>query len=227
LSDKKALLLIGSPGGLKSNSNSLGTYLLDRLSELNFVTEKKPLHESLKSDKGKEDLLQAINDSDVIIFAFPLYVDSLPAATIRAMEYIAKQRKAMKTSNRPRFIAISNSGFPEAHQNHTALDICRIFAKETGFEWIGGLTRGMGPAIGRQPLESKGGMVRNTKKALELSAIAIAEGRPIPEKAVELMEKSFIPHWLYRWFGNRNFKRYAKKYGVLEKLNDQPYKKTD
>ncbi|MFX1520593.1 MAG: hypothetical protein ACFFCD_11815 [Promethearchaeota archaeon] len=226
MNNKNALLLIGSPKGFKSTSNSLGTYLLDRLNERDFATEKLHIHRLIKSDKGKEDLLLAVNASDIIILAFPLYIDSLPASVIKAMEFIATRRRTMTNLKKPKFIAISNNGFPEASQNDVALDICRIFAKESDFEWVGGLACGGGGSIDGRPLEDIGGMVRNVKKALELTAAAIADRSSVPKEAVDLMAKPLVPSWLYRWFANYGWKRQAKKHGVRNRINDQPYRKS-
>ena len=106
-----------------------------------------------------------------------------------------------------------NCGFPEAAHNATALAICKRFAAEAGFEWAGGLALGMGEAIGGRPLEKTGGMLRNVRKALEMSAAALAEGQPLPEKAARLMAAPLVPRWLYMLIGNLRWRRQAKNTG--------------
>ena len=87
-SDKLALLLIGSPRGKKSTSHSLGSYLLDLLGAKGMETQNMNIQMSLKTEEGKKKLLFLTDRSDIIILAFPLYVDTLPAPVIEMMELI-------------------------------------------------------------------------------------------------------------------------------------------
>lgn len=82
---------------------------------------------------------------------------------------------------------------------------------------------GGGEAMGGKPVEKLGGMVRHQKKALETAADSLAEGRVIRQEAVDLMGRKLIPYWLYRFLGDRGWKKMAKKYGVLDKLWDRPF----
>lgn len=50
---------------------------------------------------------------------------------------IAEHVKGKHDLDEKSFVAISNSGFPEAQQNITALAVCRLFAKQVGFNWQG------------------------------------------------------------------------------------------
>ncbi len=53
-----AALLVGSPKGPNSTSNSLGTFLLDKLHEKGIATEKIYICQSLGSEEKKASLLQ-------------------------------------------------------------------------------------------------------------------------------------------------------------------------
>ncbi len=220
---KTALLLVGSPFGFRSASGSLGSYLMDRLTAKGFTTNKVHIHKSVKSQEGIEEILHLVRTSDLVVLTFPLYIDSLPAPVIKAMEMIAKHREEAADARRQKFVAISNSGFPEAHQNLIALEICRCFAQRSGFEWAGGLAFGMGPVTRRKPLDELGGIVRNVKKALDVTALALSEGRAIPEEASKQMAKSILPHRLYWWMGNRRWKYDAKKNGITDRVRAQPH----
>ena len=96
---------------------------------------------------GRLTLLAAVDAADIVILAFPLYVDGLPYLVTQALEQIAARRAALQTDiRRPRFLAIANCGFPEVQHNATALAICRQFADEAGFALGGraGAGRGRG-----------------------------------------------------------------------------------
>ncbi len=197
--------------------------MMDRLTEKGYTTNKVHIHKLVKSQEGIEEILHLIGISDLVVLTFPLYVDSLPAPVIMTMEIINKHREEAADTRRQKFIAISNSGFPEANQNLIALEICRCFAQRSGFEWAGGLALGMGPAMRRKPLNGLGGMVRNVKKALDVTALALSEGRMIPEEATKYMTKSILPRRLYMWMGNRRWKYDAKKSGVSDRIREKPH----
>ena len=218
----RALVLMGSPKAGRGNSESLGAYLLARLSERGVQTQMLSVIRALRSPEATQALLEAADGADLLILATLLYVDSLPSGVIRALELIAERRRAAAQAHRARFCAIINCGFPEASQNDTALAICRRFAAEAGFEWAGGLSMGMGEAIGGRPLEKAGRMLRKVRKALDVSAAALAEGQPLPEEAARLMAKPLLPPWLYMLIGNMSWKRQAKKRGA-GRLDARPH----
>lgn len=219
---KKALLIIGSPK-VQSTSASLGTHLLSRMWDKGLEVATVQVNKVLKSDEALEETIFAINKADLLVMAFPLYVDAVPFPMVKLMELIAERRKDNSNQQRPRMLAIVNCGFPEAHHNDTALAICRRFAKEAGIDWAGGLALGGGGAIGGQALDKRGGLVKSVKKSLELAADALINDRPLPEAAAQLMSKPLMPRWLYLWIGETGGKRTAKKNGALKKIDDRPY----
>ncbi len=221
---ERVLLLIGSAKRPRSTSESLGSYLLERLRERGCATEELFLYRSLASEEGCKALLAATAQADVLILAFPLYVDSLPALVIRALENIAKHRQAADNLRKQRLLSIVNCGFPETHQNDTALAICRRFAREAGFEWAGGLALGGGEAIDGEPLSSVKLLARNVIRSLDLTAESLARGETVPQKAVELMAKPLLPAWLYIWWGEKRWWWRARKHGVEDQLDARPYK---
>jgi len=228
---KKAILLVGSPRGPKSTSELLGAYLLSKLHEKGFETEKVWIQPSLKSDKGRENLLALIDQADIQIFSFPLYVDSLPSAAIKAMEIIAEHRRGKENPRKPRFLAISNNGFFEANQNSTALAICRRFAVETGMEWVGGCGVGGGEAIGfmakllgAKSLEKLEFMIRRERNTLDLIAEVLVTPGAVHEKEAEWRVERPMPKWLFTMIGTIFvWRREAKKNKVWERIHDRPY----
>ncbi len=91
-SNKRVLLLIGSPKGEKSTSASLGNYLISKLEEFGMISEKLFIHRLVNREEKLQELSQIIENVDLIILTFPLYVDSLPAPVIKAMESIKENR---------------------------------------------------------------------------------------------------------------------------------------
>lgn len=192
-----ATLFVGSSRGPKSTSCSLGSYLVQRLEAEGVNTRTLFIQQSLSSPKGIEDLLRAVELTDVLVLASPLFADSHPAPVIRAMELIHEHMWNKSDHKKRVMIAISNCGFPEAHQNTTSLAISRRFAEECGFTWAGGLALGGGEAIHGKPLEQAGRIARNIQKSLDLTAEALAKREQVPEEAVRLMALPLMPRWLY------------------------------
>ncbi len=227
---KRALLLIGSPRGLKSTSEIIGSYLLNKLQQKGVEAEKVWIYPLMKSDKGQENLLSSVNRSDIIVFIFPLYWDSQPSLVIKTMELIALYRKSIENPKKHQLIGISNSGFPETHHNDTVLAICRRFAKETGMEWIGGMGISggealgfMSEALGNKPLEKLGFMSRNDRKSLDFIVEALTTEETVPQQIIDKRIKRPVPNWMYVLLGTIFIRREAKKNKVLGKIYNRPY----
>lgn len=221
LNEKKALLLIGSPKTQRSTSESLGSYLLERLHERGYLCEKLHVLSTLKNNV--EELFSKVNDADILIISSPLYVDTLPSPLIKAFEFISENNREKKSTKKQSLISILNNGFPEPFHNYTALKICQSFANKEGFQWLGGLSIGCGPAINGMPIKNLGGMTRNIVKALDITSQAIADCEGIPLEAIELASKQIIPSFIYTLIANKGWKTQAKKFNVHKDLYAKPY----
>jgi hypothetical protein len=152
----------------------------------------------------------------------PLYVDSLPAPVLRVLEAIAEHRRGREFP-RQRFMAVMNRGFPEASQNATALAICRLFARQAGFEWAGGLGLGGGEAVSGKPLYAARWLTRHARKALEMTADSLAAGGGVPDSARELFKRPLVPGRLYTLLGGAHWARESRKNGAREALGARPF----
>ena len=218
----RVLLLVGSPKAPgKSVSEAVGAYVVEKMEARGWSSESISIRTTLQSDEGRAALLEAVKTADLIILSFPLYVDSLPAPVIRAMELIAEQDFEKKR----RLAAIANCGFAEAQHNKVAMSICQRFAHASGLEWAGGLALGMGGALSGQRLEEQGGMVGKIIKSLDLTVDAFVNNRSVPDESIRLMAKPLLPGWMYTTIGNFGWRREAKRYGVRKKLRDRPYQR--
>jgi hypothetical protein len=220
---KKALLLIGSPRGENSTSASLGNYLISNLEKSGMQCEKNFIHRLVNRPEKIQELFTMVNKSDLVIIAFPLYVDSLPAPVIKMMELLKSERDRIKPDKPQDFIAISNCGFPEAKQIRIALEICHVFADEAGFTWKGGIAFGAGEAVHGMPLEQRGGMVRHVREGLDMAAEALMQGKEVPQEAIDLISKKLMPVAMYKSMGNLGWRLRARKFGASKRLKDTPY----
>jgi multimeric flavodoxin WrbA len=222
----RALLIVGSPKTKSpSTSGVLGGYLLERLRERGWETELLTLQAGLQQEKRKQDLVSSVDRADLLLLAFPLYIDALPFLVTKALEVIAVHGRVRHEGLPQRLIVLSNNGFPEAHQNTLSLAICHRFALQNGMRWAGGLAMGAGEALsGGQSLTSKnrsGPPVKHVIQALDLTAAALAEGKPLPSEVVPMIARNPIPllpfaawRWIFVKAGARHWQRQAAANGI-------------
>lgn len=219
-----ALLVVGSPRGLKSTSYALGDHMMKKLAAGGMKTVTVIAGAALRGDMNREALRSSASSADLLVFSFPLYVDQLPAPLVETLDLIAADGAKSASGGRPRkLMAIVQCGFPENLQCRPACDIMKRFAEEAGFSWAGALSMGMGGAIGGKPLDKSGGMARNVAKALGRTADALLAGGNVPPEAAALMAKPLMPRWLYVVMANFGMRSQAKKHGAKDRLYDKPY----
>ncbi|HEY6001072.1 MAG TPA: hypothetical protein VI078_17445 [bacterium] len=208
---RSALLLCGSPKGARGSSWRFGAYLCDRLAAAGIEVRRRAL-------APETTLLADVRASDLLLLTFPLYGDGVPARMKRALMRIAAG------SSGPRSVAaLVNCGFLESRHTDTAVEMCRLFAREAGLTWLGGLGRGGGGALGDKDLAAAGGLFTKTRRSLDLAAEALAAGRPIPPEAVALMREDLMPRWLYMAFANVGHFVEGTRHGLLGRMNEDPF----
>ncbi len=223
MNGRKVLLLVGSPRARASVSHSLGDHLLSRLEERGLAIKELPVYPVLTDEKKMLELLAAVDACGLLILAFPLYVDQLPAPLISVLLRIADHRQERPGAPTQDLAAIVNCGFPETVHCAPAAEIVRIFARQAGFRPLGCLALGMGGAVGNRQLAKAGGIVRHQVKALALAADHLAAGREIPAAVIALMGKAMMPRWFYTLAGNWGWRWDAWKNKTSSRLADRPY----
>jgi multimeric flavodoxin WrbA len=218
----QVLILIGSPKGRNSASGMLASKLVEGLREQGATVSDELVHAGLRSEDGTRLLLDAVDASDLVVLAFPLYVDSLPAPLTRLLERVAERRIHRSPAGTPRLAVIVQCGFPEAHQCDTAVGICRLFAERTGMRWAGALAMGMGGQLGGGFRRLPGGG-KNILDALDMASKALSRGGNIPEEATKLFAKPLIPRWIYLLFGNLGWRMQMRKNRTRRPLTYRPY----
>lgn len=129
----KICILNGSPKASKSTSELLIGYLMPFIKGNEIIT-----YNVCKTDFSKTQFSQ-IQSSEVLIFAFPLYIDSINSLLLRFLIELQKREFRNKNIN---VYCIINNGFYEGRQNHVAADIMKNWCKAAGL--IYGQTLGVG-----------------------------------------------------------------------------------
>jgi len=188
-----------------------------------MAIKELPVYPALANEKKLAELLAAVDSCSLLVLAFPLYVDQLPAPVIDLLQRIAERRQGRPAGAVQALAAIVNCGFPETVHCAPAREVTRIFARTTGFRFLGCLALGMGGSIGNRELAKAGGMVRRQVEAMTQAAGHLAAGEEIPDAAIELMGKAMMPRWFYTLAGNWGWKWAARKNKTLRRLNERPY----
>ncbi len=221
--EKLAVFLIASPRGLSGTSASLAGYLAARLAREGMNCEAILVHRCVETDKGLDTLLKSVDRADLVVLAFPVYAGGLPGPAVRVLESMARRRAAVRAIMPKRFCAIANCGLPDAAECDTALAVCRIFTRQCGMIWAGGLALGGGEVLAGKPLTRSRLLARNAMRALAIAAKALAAGSPVPFKAASLMARPLMPWPLYLWLAHVRFFREARRSGAGARIFDRPY----
>lgn len=218
-----AMILVGSPKGGTSASFTLGSKLADGLRTHGAGVTYGFAHHALRSEEDTGRLLDAVDAADLVVLAFPLYIDSLPAPLTRVLEMIAGRRaRAAAPPGTPRVAALIQCGFPEARQCDAAIGICRLFAERTGMRWAGALAMGMGGQLAAG-IEGLPGGGKHIVRALDTAAESLAKGGDIPEEAATLFAKPLVPRWMYTLVGNIGWRVQMRKNRARRPIGYRPY----
>ena len=222
MSLNKALLLVGSPRGTHSTSYSVGAYLGDRLVQKGYEQDVKVLYDYISDESKLPELIDAINSSDFITLAFPLYIDTFPAGIISIMEHIARERKKDQNLKQPRFFCIVNSGYPEKQQSNNVILSTKLFADRCKFKWYGNIVIGGGPLIDGKKV-NKLGLLGSLIKTMNLISESIAKGDESLHPDLSKQAKLLISKTVYVPLVQLVIRVILFKKHKLKELNSSPY----
>lgn len=219
----RALLLAGSPKPGVSASRSFAEAVGSRLEARGWDTRTERVSPAFADATRMGELLDAIAESDLVVLAFPVYVDSPPAPVLRLLETweSAIADGAFAGTAPKRLAVLTQCGFPEASHCDFSVAVCRRFAEKTGVAWAGALAFGMGAAIeGRVPEQSP---LNGRIEQLDAAVDALAADDVIPAEATAAFARPLAPAWSYPLLGGRMWSRQAKSRGCTEPLNLRRY----
>ncbi len=145
----KRLLLNGSPRGKDGNSRKLLAWLAEGMAQVGIDT---PPTLDLAPDPTRAALRQAFLEADEVVFAFPLYVDAMPAIVKAFLEDVASAAPASLRGKRVAFVI--QSGFPEAIHTEVLANYLARSCQRLGFVHLGTLRKGGIEAIRMMPPKS-------------------------------------------------------------------------
>jgi len=206
-----ALILCGSPKLEQSASLELGAYLARRM-------EAAGVRTIVRSCAPKGTLLADVGAVDLLVLSFPLYADGIPARLKEALMQIVASEPGPKYC-----AALVQCGFLESAQNDTAIEMCRLFARDAGFVWLGGLGRGAGGMLSAKPLEQAPQPMRSTREALDRAAELLSRGEPFTPEVRQAFRAPPLPRWLYAGAADLGFLLRLLRNGRLLSMFKKPY----
>lgn len=197
----KAVLLNCSLRGKQANTERF----LDSLSaRLRQTPERLELTAYLRDP---DTLTEKLAKAERIVLGTPLYVDGLPAQTLRVMRALS----ARSYDNGKRIYVVSNMGLYESIQLRNLMGMVQSWCDESGYVYGGGVAIGAGAMFGTVSPEQLPG--RHITEALRTLAGAIDTG----ECAGDLSAEPFaFPRAAYILAANSSWPRHAREHGLTK-----------
>lgn len=204
----KIAMINGSPKLGKNNSAAMLEMLKTLIHNEHKITyytiNKKPLNEG--------EYIQLCH-VDILILAFPLYIDAIPSHLFRMMikleEYLKKEEKEDIY-----VYAIINNGFYEGHQNKVAIDIMQNWCDRSGIKFGMAICPGAGEMqgslenvpIGQGPLKNLGNAMESLTDHIHKKSV----GKSI-------LFKPNFPWFAWKFMAHSYWNSSAKKNGLKKK----------
>lgn len=137
----KTIIINASPKPINSNTENFLKHLISKLPE-----------NEAEVYKLNEMNIDEIRNCSSLVFAFPLYVDSLPSELLRFLCLLEKS----DLNKDIMVFAVANNGFFEGTQNYIAFDIIKNWCNRVELKFGQGIGIGAGemsPAISDVPLK--------------------------------------------------------------------------
>lgn len=162
--------------------------------------------------------IKELLESDSIVFAFPLYIDSIPSHLLRCLmqieAYIQDQRIQSSLLSKVNIYVIVNNGFFQGKQNVLAIEVMQHWAKRCGFCFRQAVGIGGGGMIHViQSIPDGHGPKKNISIALKEMAENIIQSK---SGTVRFLEPNY-PAWAYKWQAEFMWRAMIKKNGLKKK----------
>lgn len=190
---RNVLIISCSPRAKRGSSNAIAEYLLDQLKLNGNSTDKIILCQEIKEESR---IVEYLDKADVIVLTLPIYENSVPGLVVQLFEVIYQFRNKLSGREKQIFV-ITNSGFAEVSANQSAIEVCRLFADEMGFDWLGGIAVAPGTLFTEDNLYKSKRIYKKLIMSLDMITESLSNNRKIPEAAFALVSKSFFNLYIY------------------------------
>lgn len=201
-------------GAQKAGAETEQIFLAEK--NINYCTGCFSCWKSVKGGCTHEDdaqeILLNLFKSDIILFASPLYSDNI-SANLKAFvdrmlplgtPYFEKDESGeyrhgdeeIRKRKMPKFIMMSNAGFPETNHFQVISNWINRFARNCRGEVLAEIYRGQGPLL---TAKSEGllPIIDNYKTLLEKAGSEVVTQEKISKELQSQLDKDLIPHEIY------------------------------
>lgn len=158
----KIAIINGSPKAKGSTSS----FLIKKMEPM-ISSENTLVHYNISKKPLTEEQYKELCQMDTLLFAFPLYIDAIPAHLFRMLVTLEEYMK----TNRQKTIyvyALINNGFYEGRQNNIAVRLLKNWCLRAGLEFGQGIGQGAGEMmnfvekvpVGHGPLKNMGNSLK-------------------------------------------------------------------
>lgn len=197
-------LISGSPKIKPSNSMFFLNKVKQSLEEYSFFELKKHKY---------DEIIKSIEESQVIVLAFPLYVDSPPSLTLEFLDYIIENKIDLKGKY---LYSIINCGFRDGKQNIVAANIISSWTKKVNAKYGGSILIGAGEIIGNKKYKY---LSISAKKSIN-KFIKVIKNKELTQDIITTVD--ILNDNLYCFFANLSWTKNGKKFKLTkEELKKQ------
>lgn len=205
----KIAFINGSPKVKDSASGCILEELKEFLEKDSNIISEYCFRKPQVSEKEIEQLIKC----DILVFAFPLYVDGIPSHLLNCLIQL---EKVFETINKKdiNIYTLVNCGFYEGHQNKLAIEMMENWCLKAGLKW------GQGVAVGA------GGMIsaikdvpigRGPKKNLGKALIQFASNILKCDSEENIFITANFPRILYKLAAEMGWRQSINKNGLKRK----------
>jgi multimeric flavodoxin WrbA len=179
---------------------------------------KCPIHDDM------DNLLPKFMNSDIAVFACPVYFDNVPAVMKNFIDRLApvllphfeedrkgEYRHAKRYEKYPKIVVISNAGLPGQTNFEVESLFFRRLARALHTELIAEIYRGEGEIFRGQNNFILKPLLGKYKRLLRSAGKEIVENQKLSEITIKELEKPIVPPSLYIKFGNEELDRMSKE----------------
>lgn len=234
----------GSPRGEKSNTNFMVKEFLSGAKEAGaeveniLLSERKILHclgcfHCWNKTPGKciikddmNSLLEKFDNSDIVVFATPLYVDNVSGIMKNFMDRLIpladphftidennETRHKKRRNSSPKIVVISNCGFPENSHFQVLKLLFKRIARNFHTKVIGEIYRGGGEILQKNIIMLKP-VIWKYKLLLKKAGKEIVKNSRLSEETIRKLEKPLISPERYRKEANKFWDNSLKKLSI-------------
>lgn len=200
-------LINGSPKTKESASETFLEILKEILGEDNAYSDW-----GLHQPKIELSQIEEIAQNDVLIFAFPLYVDGIPSHLLYCLKEL--QNYFESHQKEATVYVMVNSGFIEGQQNKLALEMMENWCAKAKLNWGQGMGIGGGgmlASLHNVPLGS------GPRKNLGIGFIKFSDSIQQCQFGDMLFISPNFPRFAYIYFAHRGWDMQAKNNGLKRK----------